>query len=116
MSKEEELLKEVLGSMTKSKEEFKAEMDSIEPMFRISNEMLDVIRKFAEGRENEKDWPNMIMMALGRTTAAALKGLDHIGATKIPAMELYTQLILPMCEYIVSKDVKEKEVTDPDAS
>lgn len=116
MSKEEELLKKVLGSIPKTEEEYKDAMGSIEPMFRMSNEMLDVIRKFAEGRENEKDWPNMIMMALGRTTAAALKGLDHIGATKIPAMELYTQLILPMCEHIVSKDVKKKEVTDPDAS
>lgn len=116
MSKEEKLLKKVLGSIPKTEEEYKDAMGSIEPMFRMSNEMLDVIRKFAEGRENEKDWPNMIMMALGRTTAAALKGLDHIGATKIPAMELYTQLILPMCEHIVSKDVKKKEVTDPNAS
>lgn len=114
--KEEELLKKVLGSMPKTEEEYKDAMGSIEPMFRMSNEILQVIHKFAEGEKSEKDWPNMIILALGRATAVALKGLDHIGATKIPAMELYTQLILPMYEHIVSKDVRKKEVTDPNAS
>ena len=117
MSKEEELLKEVLGSMPKTEEEYKDAMGSIEPMFRMSNEILQVIHKFAEGKESEKDWPSMIILALGRATAVALKGLDRIGATKIPAMELYTQLILPICYHIVSRDTKKEEgVTDPNAS
>ena len=117
MSKKEEFLKEVLGSTPKTEEKYKDAMGSIESTFRMSNEILQVIHKFAEGEESEKDWPNMIILALGRATAVALKGLDRIGATKIPAMELYTQLILPVCYRIVSRDTKKKEeVTDPNAS
>ena len=53
MSKEEELLKKVLGSIPKTEEEYKDAMGSIEPMFRMSNEILQVIHKFTEGEENE---------------------------------------------------------------
>lgn len=67
-------------------------------MFELSNAILKVVRNFKPFIDGQQGWVTLLLMALGRATSIIVAGLDHIGATTMPAMEVYTNMILPMSE------------------
>ena len=105
MNKQEELWKELEKEIKDIKNripidspEFEQAEEQIEPMLELSKTLVNDIAKFKPLQKGEKGWQSLILLALGRTTSILLNALDHIHATTIPAMDLYVNLILPLCE------------------
>lgn len=107
----EELIAKVKERILKGLPEYlQAEID-IQPMFELSNAILEVVKNFKPFRDGQQGWVTLLLMALGRATSIIVAGLDHIGATSMPAMEVYTNMILPMSELAESHREATKAAT-----
>lgn len=94
----EELIAKIKARIPKGSPEYLQAEKDIQPMFELSNAILEVVKNFKPFIEGQQGWVTLLLMALGRATSIILAGLDHIGATSMPAMEVYTNMILPMSE------------------
>ena len=92
------MIAEVKARIPKGSPEYLQAEKDIQPMFELSSAILEVVKNYKPFRDGQQGWVTLLLMALGRATSIILAGLDHIGATTLPAMEVYTNMILPMSE------------------
>lgn len=107
----EELIAKVKERIPKGSPEYLQAEKDIQPMFELNRAILEVVKNFKPFIEGQQGWVTLLLMALGRATSIILAGLDHIGATSMPAMEVYTNVILPMSELAESHNEAMKVAT-----
>lgn len=108
-----EAIKEFKEQMPLGASECKLIEERIDPMLELSNDILKLIADFDK---SERSWPTTILLALGRATGMILGAMDYIHATKIPAMDLYINMMLPLCreyaEHEISIDSQNLQAED----
>lgn len=107
----EELIAKVKARFPKDSPEYQQAEQEIQPIFELSSAILEVVKNFKPFRDGQQRWVTLLLMALGRATSIILAGLDHIGATTMPAMEVYTNMIFPMSELAESHSEAMKAAT-----
>lgn len=109
-----EFLKEILAAGKKLEESADRSKiletdEECKIMFQLSGKIIDVILNNDFIKDDTKGWASIILLALGRTTAIVLEGLNHVHATGfMPAEVMYTKIVLPASLGIIQSHVEEK--------